>query len=191
MWAGWKAQQWSQKDKGGFRTESPSTGAQLVCLTAACARKLLPLALKSEDSHMGHFLEKKVGLLWQLELGACYLQPPCGGFYTHPSTCTKGRTLHDHFEKSWAQEGTRVLKQGQAERRLGIFTKSGHAEYLAGPEMYFPMPQTRRTGFWFTEAHPLLKNKYLGFQYWHGAECFQVSQSFQVRALCCITLYAF
>ena len=80
-------------------------------ITSACARKLLPLWRQERDTHMGTFFSQKLGLLWQEDLGAAYVYPPIGGFFTHKSTaCSTERcecVLRDHFDHSWCQAGTR------------------------------------------------------------------------------------
>ena len=150
-WTGWNAFHW--EGSGSGRKQSPSTGAHAVMVTAKCMRKLLPKWLKEPNGHMGAFFCTKVAE-WQEELGACYVLPPIGGFFDHPSTTLGGRNigkiLESHWGTTWTQEGTRKESDRQSDRMLCKFTTRGHADKIQGSEVR--LPQELEELMWLTRA---------------------------------------
>jgi hypothetical protein len=167
MWAGWNASQWSA---GGPKTRntSPTSGAQLVLLTAIGARFLCDKREEIPDMHMGNFFAKLCGLKWQEELGSSYIQPPIGSFVAHESTTTPGAHLGSHFDSRWAQEGTRIEKEGQQLRYVCGFTQKGVAHWLHTEGIDLRDEGTRRKFIWKTQPMPTMPDYLTGFQPWHG-----------------------
>ena len=167
MWAGWSAHQWGPGGKK-VRKQSPSSGAHLVLVTTACARKLLPLALKLRDTHMGYFLGDRCGLEWQEYLGSCYVWPPVGGFWTHISTTCSSPArpveLNHHFNHGWTQEGTRRREAGHVHRRICRFTREGPAEFYGNPVR---LPEQLEALVWRTEPPPGTPDESCGLRYYH------------------------
>ena len=173
LWCGWNAVHWSGGENKQFRKRSPATGAHLWMITAECARKLLPLwHAVEQNTHMGHFFANYVGMKWQKGLGAAYVWPPIGGFFTHPSTTERKRKsdsqaplLQDHFEHSWCQAGSRKMNKDQVHRRLCAFTDSGPCHFLSVRAVELPdeLPSLR----WLTQAPPHAPAYQLGWCYYH------------------------
>ena len=170
LWLGWNACQWqSGYKKKGVRTTCPASGAQLTMITSACARKLLPKWRQERDTHMGTFFSQKLGLLWQEFLGAAYVYPPIGGFFTHKSTtCSTEkceRVLRDHFDHSWSQAGTRKEAKWQQHRWICGFTERGSAKWLGRGAVKLPaMLEPLR---WKTQAPPGTPASSCGWRYYH------------------------
>ena len=149
-WMSWNAEQWTHGKAA--RQMSPSTGAQMVCLSAVGARKLKRrMQAEPRDMHMGSVIK-----LWWLqdwkEILGCYVCPPIGSFYTHSSTTDKAeKILETHFGDRWAQEGTRkrVGVDSDYHRVACLATLSGHAHVISEP---FRLPEMHEQAAWFTEA---------------------------------------
>ena len=167
LWAGWSASQWGAGGKK-VRKMSPSSGAHLVLVTTECARKLLPKALKLQDTHMGYFLGDRCGLDWQDYLGSAYLWPPVGGFWTHISTTCSSPDqpveLNHHFNHGWTQEGTRRREAGHVHRRICRFTREGPAVFYGNPVR---LPEQLEALVWRTEPPPGTPDESCGLRYYH------------------------
>ena len=163
VWLGWNAEHWGpHKDT---RACSPFSGAQLFCCTSQFAREFLPILLKLSPNkpmmHTGTLFREIIGLKMQESLKACYVCPPIGGFTTHASTTSLGRTLHNHFDAKWSQEGTRVTKPEHKHRRICAFTAHGHANFLTDD---IRLPADEAELRWTTQAPPGLPECFTGWQ---------------------------
>ena len=109
LWCGWNADQWRHGRKRAKNKDMPSAGTHMIIFSAKGCRKLMPLMQNSPDMHMGSFMKMMVLQKWTkppYNVGAGFVSPPMCGFYTHGSTTCDGRTLEDHWNDNWTQEGT-------------------------------------------------------------------------------------
>lgn len=169
VWCGWSASHHSDKAK---RKASPSTGAHLVVVTCGCMRRLLPLWQNHPDTQMGDMLNY-IGREWSEAIGgASYVQKPIGGFMTHISTTSDKKVpdkkLQNHFQASWAQEGTRKLNVAQQHRWICGFTTKGHPRYLEKCAVELPLRSEEL--FWRTQPPPGMAEVFTGVQSWHKGE---------------------
>ena len=169
VWMGWSAAQWSDYAK---RKASPTSGAHLVVVTSGCMRRLLALWQEHKDEQMGNMLNY-IGRNWSAAIGgASYVQKPIGGFSTHVSSTSdkkvQTRKLHNHFQASWAQEGTRKLNDAQQHRWVCGFTTKGHPRYLEKCAVELPLRSEEL--LWRTQPPPGMAEVFTGVQSWHKGQ---------------------
>ena len=169
IWAGWNAVQWTKADGTTAkpkRSQSPSSGAQLIMVTSDFMRFILPKWQDLPDRHMGYNING-LAMSHQHTGGMCYLLPPIGGFFTHPSTTSVGlANLVSHFSAGWAQEGTRKRKPEERHRYLCSFSSQGDAQYLH--TMPIDLPKDGQDLRWLTQKPPGTPECFTGWQPWHA-----------------------
>ena len=147
---------------------------------ADVARWLLERWIAPPDMHMGRFLHDVVGLQWQQHVGACYVWPPIGSFFTHTSQTRPGAVLRSHFSSKWAQEGTRKRTPAQLDRRLGEFTAFGPAVWLTEDIRLLEQLEELR---WLTQAPPHTPPELLGWKPRHEGKTTESSMQMKLEVV--------
>ena len=140
-------------------------------------------AADEPNSHIGKLLADKIGHELAADVKACYVSPPVGGFFEHPSTTLGGRNagaiLKSHWKATWTQEGTRKEGDTQVHRMLCRFTQKGPAHKIEHSRTVLPDEIDELK--WKTRAPQGTAAFQCGEQSWHRGEApYQVSQK-QIR----------